>query len=67
MDKYTRRYLFDIHGHCTDSISIGQILSYMKEENADFVYLQCAIESEFGNDERQYLKGKLWDLQYSVN
>lgn len=64
MDKHDRRYLFEIHGHSHEGVTMGEVMDYMMQEEADPAYLSQIIHDEFTGDQQLYLKTKLWDKQF---
>jgi hypothetical protein len=66
MDKYTKRYLFDTFGHCTEHFSSEQAVSYMNQVDNDekSVYLLDAIRNEIPGAEGQFLQFKLMERKF---
>lgn len=64
MDKHAKRYLFEIHEHCHEGVTMGEVMDYMMQDNADPAYLSHIIHEEFTGDQQLYLKTKLWDKQF---
>jgi hypothetical protein len=63
MDKWTKGYLLNQHGHMQDSVDLGQMMDYIKQGGEDG-YLSQAIEDNFTGVQKDFLQMKLLEEMY---
>lgn len=67
MDKHTKRYLNEQFLHYEDEFTFGKAIEIINQSTwTDGAYLDAAIDATFNNEQKQYLRQKMWDKHYGI-